>query len=136
MTHDERVARQLIGDMTKQAYAIADSQEPRYGTKALSPEQELRYWMAEDPMVDIEALRAQGVPETAIAAQRFPFRVPMMRGGGRALSLAKQVGYVERLNKRYDEWLTEQERERQAALATLMPPMLGGEGAGDAESVL
>lgn len=63
----ERVARQYLADertMAKNLVALDDA--PRYGTKRISPDEELDFWDFEDTALDVDALRIEGLNERTL----------------------------------------------------------------------
>jgi hypothetical protein len=98
MSTEERAARMLVDDLPDLAKRLHESEPTPAGLSGLSPDRELWAWMLPDPTVDVEGLRARGVPDPEIADSYFPLRKRLRQQAG--LTYAEQQAYADRMQQR------------------------------------
>ena len=95
---EEMAARELAEDIPKLAKKIVDSSPQPYGVPDVTRDEELWAWNQVDDTIDVDGLRAQGVPEIDIAMQLFPLRKRLVEQGG--ADFKEQTRYAERMAAR------------------------------------
>lgn len=96
---EEQVARMVLEDTDALAKKVHEISGQPYRVPNLTPDQELWAHAYEDTTVDVEQLRAAGMPESEIADHRFPLRAKLRAQAG--LTYREQQRYSDRMAERY-----------------------------------
>lgn len=66
MSLDEQIARQVLADERMLAEKLFEANEPRYGVKRITADEELDFWDYVDEGVDVDALRVEGLNDRTL----------------------------------------------------------------------
>lgn len=98
-TIETMAAEMVAEDIGSMAQTIKNLSGTPYGVHNLSPRNELWAWGYEDDTVDVDGLRASGIPDAEIAARRFPLQAHLMQQAG--ITQKEQHAYAERVTERW-----------------------------------
>ena len=96
---EQMAARLVAEDIKGMAKTIKGLSGTPYGVHNLTPRNELWAWGYEDDTIDVDQLRAAGIPDPEIAAKRYPLQKHLMEQAG--LTTKEQHAYADRLTERY-----------------------------------
>lgn len=99
MSIEERTARLIADGLPDMVRMIHRMSARPYGVVKLTPDRELWAFGFHDDTVDVEQLRAQGLPEAEIADHYFPLRPKLREQAG--LAFDEQRAYTDKLAERY-----------------------------------
>lgn len=97
-TPEDQAARIALSDMDGLAKMAHEMRGQPYGIPHLTPDQELWAWMHHDESIDHNALLAQGLTPSEVAAKKFPLQAHLMEQAG--TSFDDQNAYAQRMTAR------------------------------------
>ena len=71
---EEMAATMVAEDIRGMAKTIKGLSGTPYGVHHLTPRSELWAWGYEDDTIDVDGMRASGIPDPEIAARRYPLQ--------------------------------------------------------------
>jgi hypothetical protein len=112
VSHDERVARQVLSDLDEIARQVGPTQGLPPGQKKLTEQEESDLWdYADEAMVArIPEMVAQGMPDLMIASLVFPKRMQLVKRG--RPTLTEQATWAANMAKRADERMLGQQEQQ------------------------
>lgn len=100
----QRIARAYADKAVEMAATLASQSGPPDGAVPYATRKQIKMWRSRDPLVDVSALREQGVSESEISRQAYPLRSVLLALAGRSpLEKVRYAQHMKRISANYKD---------------------------------